>query len=1154
MSKTPRKRRVALTVDVEAHLLRTDRDHVSHLIWGRQNGREAGIQTMMDIADRHGVPMTFFLDYPEAELYGEELLDVGREIHRRGHDLEPHCHTEYLMRPLFALEDPLAVRVTRASLAQSLNIVDYLVERHVQLTGKQPLAHRSGAYMLGANYLKALRQRGFLLDASYNPLCTEDPMTLGIYGAFRWSHGLRELPIPLVAHFRKLNRLVPWNFHSHPFIAGNLQENLQAHRDFLNAWFNRHGDDAVATLVMHSWSFWKMDANGHFTIPAEDVPELFDALLTMLGKEYAIVSVGQIAEEEMAAPAPLEVVEARSTAPVCPVCYEPASHFQDYGAPKRQCPFCKSVERHRTLVELVYAGSFGPRVFHGKDVLHIAPGRPEKLLLRRMYNCRVTTLNILPGCDIQADLQAMPELEDNAFDVVLASEVFRHVRHLDRALAEIARVLRPGGFLLCSDCLDNTDKGHEITDPAEQIAWYGREKLETYGIGDFRRFGRKDWETAFTPRFFTRLFKTDDKATGTPAWWLACVPRPVGGARQTAPVMTEALLRSNAGRILLDAAHDPLQTFLPDFRSWTAYCQHAAAKDLVWLKKVIFALHFSPLKPLKLGLPQHGDFPHAYPADFHPYSFQSFYYLLPSLFFDPGFGDSPQLRHMLAELERWIDTYGYYTASSHLDPHTRVMVWHDAAVATRCNVMSYVLLRSMPLRQCSNDVHEKIFRSALDHFLLLCTDHFFTGHHNHGLLQILGMLAFASAWPHLNGASAIPPLAAKRLKVLLDHMVGPDAIVREHSPEYHAAIMPLLTDIAAFLPDTASCEFPLSPFMAHIRSTLAHFVKPNGSLVPFGDTPPQCGPTMRDELPRIASLCRDISPLTLFPDAGYAFLRIHHDGEDLHRASYIALQGAFHSRVHKHCDDLGFIWSEGSQDILVDSGQQYGYEGKINSGPLWEKGFDYTVPNRIYSESIHAHNCVEINGESYSRRTPPYGSLPLSGEQLSETCWLLQGEWRRPEDFRQWRRLVFSPNRWLLVLDTLQPCHGDPSLANTFSQWFHCDATIDLVSYTHDTACFLLPNQRTLHCQNLTTGTLSTHKGEFAPRLQGWQASEHIYQLNPAWAVGIHQTAPEASFRTLFSLIGPCTAIKDCADVYNLHFADGSVSTFSLKTRQDRAS
>lgn len=523
MSEAQPKRRVALTVDVEAHPIRAAKDHINRLIWGRQAGHEAGIQTMMDIADRHGAPMTFFLDYAECELYGEDLLDVGREIHRRGHDLELHCHAEYITTPLFGLEDPWSLLLTQTTLDQGLRIADWLIRKHEEACSQVPLVHRSGTYLIGPGYLEALHQRGIRIDASYNLTCPENPFHIGLRGPFRWSNGLWEIPVPLIPYFRKQGHLIPWNFNVPCFIDNSPEENAAAHKAFLDSWFKRHGDGAVATLVMHSWSFWRRDSDGFFTIFAEKNVENFATLLDMLRENFEIISLAQLAGED--APPDLETVDPRDQSGHCPVCFGPVNHFQEYCGSKRRCPFCHSVERHRTLVDLVYQGAFGPDVFRHKDILHIAPGYPEKLLLRRMAGARITTLNILPGCDMQANISAVPELADNSFDIVLASEVFRHVRHLDKALAEIARVLRPGGRLLCSDCLENADYGREITDIEEQISWYGREKLEQYDIGDFRRFGRKDWASVFEPYFHTRICEASDTPTGEPAWWMECTSR-----------------------------------------------------------------------------------------------------------------------------------------------------------------------------------------------------------------------------------------------------------------------------------------------------------------------------------------------------------------------------------------------------------------------------------------------------------------------------------------------------------------------------------------------------------------------------------------------------------------------------------------------------
>jgi 2-polyprenyl-6-hydroxyphenyl methylase / 3-demethylubiquinone-9 3-methyltransferase len=48
---------------------------------------------------------------------------------------------------------------------------------------------------------------------------------------------------------------------------------------------------------------------------------------------------------------------------------------------------------------------------------------------------------------VQADAAALP-FPDEIADVVIAGEIFEHVRDLDATVGEVARVLRPGGLLL----------------------------------------------------------------------------------------------------------------------------------------------------------------------------------------------------------------------------------------------------------------------------------------------------------------------------------------------------------------------------------------------------------------------------------------------------------------------------------------------------------------------------------------------------------------------------------------------------------------------------------------------------------------------------------------------------------------------------------
>src|SRR5947207_5436833 len=63
------KRRLIITIDVEALPAGRPSNHVDTLIWGRFDGKEMGIGRIMAIANRYNVPLTFFVDLCETALY-----------------------------------------------------------------------------------------------------------------------------------------------------------------------------------------------------------------------------------------------------------------------------------------------------------------------------------------------------------------------------------------------------------------------------------------------------------------------------------------------------------------------------------------------------------------------------------------------------------------------------------------------------------------------------------------------------------------------------------------------------------------------------------------------------------------------------------------------------------------------------------------------------------------------------------------------------------------------------------------------------------------------------------------------------------------------------------------------------------------------------
>ncbi len=103
---------------------------------------------------------------------------------------------------------------------------------------------------------------------------------------------------------------------------------------------------------------------------------------------------------------------------------------------------------HRLLVERIINRRLSEA--HG-DVLVVGAGHdPYGYLLSQAKSvCRTDISDEYGNIDLVADVHDLP-FEDGSFDAVVAIEVIEHLRSPQEAVAEIFRVLRPGGRIFVS--------------------------------------------------------------------------------------------------------------------------------------------------------------------------------------------------------------------------------------------------------------------------------------------------------------------------------------------------------------------------------------------------------------------------------------------------------------------------------------------------------------------------------------------------------------------------------------------------------------------------------------------------------------------------------------------------------------------------------
>lgn len=131
----------------------------------------------------------------------------------------------------------------------------------------------------------------------------------------------------------------------------------------------------------------------------------------------------------------------------CPVCGYRGT-FRDYDPPTglrrhAKCARCGALERHR-LQWLVVERVLGARSIASAAMLHVAPEPFFRDRFRGGCSHYVSVDIERRDVDCRVDLTRLA-FADASFDLVFASHVLEHIRDDGAALAELRRVLRPGG-------------------------------------------------------------------------------------------------------------------------------------------------------------------------------------------------------------------------------------------------------------------------------------------------------------------------------------------------------------------------------------------------------------------------------------------------------------------------------------------------------------------------------------------------------------------------------------------------------------------------------------------------------------------------------------------------------------------------------------
>lgn len=189
--------------------------------------------------------------------------------------------------------------------------------------------------------------------------------------------------------------------------------------------------------------------------------------------------------------------------------------FLPYGYGKQRenalSPGTLSLERHRQM--WLYLQNETDFFTKNYKVLHIAPEQEFLRKFKKMKNLDYTSADLFsPIVDVKADILDLP-FEDESFDVIFCNHVLEHIEDDRKAMSELYRVMKKGGWGILQvpmkNSLEKTYEDFTITDPKERQKHFGQyDHVRWYGMDYFDRLKSVGFDAK--ANFYSQKFSDAD--------------------------------------------------------------------------------------------------------------------------------------------------------------------------------------------------------------------------------------------------------------------------------------------------------------------------------------------------------------------------------------------------------------------------------------------------------------------------------------------------------------------------------------------------------------------------------------------------------------------------------------------------------------------
>lgn len=434
--------------------------------------------------------------------------------------------------------------------------------------------------------------------------------------------------------------------------------------------------------------------------------------------------------------------------------------------------------------------------------------------------------------------------------------------------------------------------------------------------------------------------------------------------------------------------------------------------------------------------------------------------------------------------------------------------WYDMGVGQRATKLPYMLRRLIEIGESPEIIFNFIIASEV-HISELSQEERVAMHSNHGLFQIAGLMAMVRDIPWLNGSKSGFESAKGLLKKMIDEHFGDDGLHKEHSPEYHLFMRNHLQSFQST--GWIDSDDEIDRLLTEVEEISHWMQNPEKKVIAIGDS--NNGLASKDRWNEINEQL--ILGLKVLPFGGLVIENTENNGQ----FSQLVFSAQFHSRQHKHADNLNVLYHLNDKPLLVDSGS-FTYQ--------------YDLPERIYCESTRAHNTVEIDGLNHSRfRQDAFGSALTLATNIGP-CTILSGRVHHKRLISPFipnnkittkdgvvtnvihnRTLIHYPGRFLAIIDQL---NSDES--HDYIQWNHFAPDYEIRKHRSNEYGVYNPKGK-VECVVLTVDDQALPlesiiiRGQTQPHLQGWISHDGVELIENS-ALGFSSSGIENAFVTIF--------------------------------------